>query len=168
MAIPKFKFRLGSQQHLTLSGKRYVGDYRPDTYNCRLSLRCGPLQASGTGDFTTSDLQSFVDSVIDVVRSLQGGCALTPTKGGTFSLHVSVGNTGMIVTDVAITTLTTDAFDAVGWNTHARFQTPWNEYYNPVDVEGLDVAQLKGLAGHTPSIEGRTKRSTGAADYADL
>lgn len=158
MALPKFRITLGSQQHLKLSGKRYIGDYRPDTYNCRLSLRCGPLQASGTGDFTTSDLQLFVNSLLEVVSSLRGRCELVPTKVGTFSIHIGVASTGMIVTDVKITTLTSDSLDAVGWNTHARFQTPWDEYYNPVDVECLDVAHLKGTVGHAPSIESKTRR----------
>ena len=141
-----------------LSGERYNRDYRPDTYNCRLSLRCGPLQASGIGDFTTSDLQMFVNSVVEIVSCLRGECALVPAKVGTFSIHIGVANTGMIVTDVKITTLTSDSLEAVGWNTHARFQAPWDQYYNPVDVECLDVARLKGLAGHAPTIEGRTKR----------
>ena len=158
MALPKFKIRLGSQQHLTLSGKRYVNDYRPDTYNCRLSLRCGPLQASGTGDFTAADLRLFVNSVVEIIGSLHGECALAPAKIGTFSIHIRVGNTGKIVTDVKVTTLTSDSLDAAGSNTHARFQTPWDEYYNPIGVDCLNVAHLTGLAGHTPSIEGRTKR----------
>ena len=158
MALPKFKIRLGSQQHLTLSGKRYVDDYRPDTYNCRLALRCGALQVSGVGDFAESDLRSFVNSLVEIIGCLRGECELVPAKVGTFSIHIRVGNTGKIVTDVKVTTLTSDSLDGVGWNTHARFQTPWDQYYNPTDVECLSVAHLKGLAAHTPSIEGRTKR----------
>src|SRR5262245_41394763 len=71
MAIPKFKIRLGSQQHLTLSGKRYVNHYRPDTYNCRLSLRCGPLQSSGVGDFDAAELRSFVNSMLEIIKCLR-------------------------------------------------------------------------------------------------
>ena len=159
MALLKFKMRLGSQQHLMLSGKRYVRDYLPDTYNCRVSLRCGPLRASGAGDFTTLQLQTFVDSLIHIVRDLRGECELVPMKIGSFSIHISVCNTGAIVTDVKITTLTSDSLDATGWNANARFQTPWAEFYNPIDVECLDVLELKMRDGHTPTIEGRTNKA---------
>jgi hypothetical protein len=153
MPLPKFRIRLGSQEHLTLSGKRYIPDYRPDTYNCRLSLRCGPLQASGTADFTSTQLRGFVNSVIGIVAQLRGDCILAPIRVGTFSIHVSVSNTAQIVTRIEITRLTSGSNDAIGWNATAQFQTPWDEYYHPIDVDSLDVAQLKGLAGHIPTIE---------------
>ncbi|MHB8865760.1 MAG: hypothetical protein ACYC6N_25560 [Pirellulaceae bacterium] len=154
MPLPSFKLRLGSQQHLLLSGKRYVSSYLPDTYNCRISLRCGPLQVSGTGDFAAEDLRYFVNSVVNVISCLYGECVLAPAKKGSFSIHIRVGNTGKIVTDVKVTTLTSDSLDAVGWNTHARFQTPWDEYYNPIEVDCLGVHRLRGMRGHKPSIDG--------------
>lgn len=153
LTMPKFKFRLGSQPFLTLSGKRYRSGFQLDTFNCQLSLRYGSLQASGKGNFTSSDLQLFVNSLVEIVRSLRGECELTPSAGGTFSIRVAVANTGKLVTDVKIATLTSEALDAVGWSTHVRFHTPWDEYYHPVDVDCLNVKSLKGLAHHTPSVE---------------
>ena len=158
MTIPKFKLRLGSEQHLKLSGKRYLNDYLPDTYNCRLSLRCGPLQASGSGDFTTVELSRFVTSILDIVKTLRGECLLAPAKVGSFTIAIAVANTGKLVTDVRIQTLTSDALDAVGWNAHARFETNWECFYHPIDVDCLGVPDLDGRPGHIPVIDGRTKR----------
>lgn len=166
MTIPKFNLRLGSEQYLKLSGKRYINNCIPDTFNCRLSLRCGPLQASGSGDFTKVELYRFVTSVLEIVKTRRGMSVLSPSKVGSFTIAIEVANTGKLVTDVRIKTLTSHAMDAMGWNTHARFETNWEHFYNPVDVECLGVPVLGGLPGHIPAIDGRTKRRTGVADDA--
>lgn len=158
MATSKFRFRLGSEQHLKLSGKLYGGAYRPDTYNCRLSLRSGSLQASAAGDFTANELERFISSIVDIVKSLHGECVLAPAEVGAFTIKVAVGATGKLVTDVKVTTLTAISTDALGWNTHARFETNWQEYYHPVDLECLNVPSLEGPAGHIPTINRRIER----------
>ena len=139
----KFKLRLGAQQHVKVSGKQYVSSYAADTFNCRVTLRCDALQASGNSDFTRAQLESFVDSLVHIVSELQGTCELVPSKCGNASLHVAVTDTGAIATDVKFTKLTSSATAQTGWNAAARFHCDWGTYYDPIDVTCLNVPSIE-------------------------
>ena len=156
----KFKFRLGNQQHVVVSGTRYVSTHADDSFNCRVTVRCNALQASADSDFTGPQLQSFITSVLHIIRDLRGECELVPHKCGSVSIHVGVTDTGAISTDVKMTKLTSDATAHTGWNTYARFHSQWDGYYNAVSVACLNVPTLRTSGGHIPTIEGIRNGST--------
>lgn len=142
MKVPKFKFRLGTRQHLRLSGKQYSPGLADEIFNCRLSLRCDALQATGYSYFSKAQLQTFLTSLVHVVRDLKGTCELVPSKYGAVSIRVGVTDTGAIATFVEFTNLTSRAIHHTGWNATACFHCDWQHYCNPVDVACLDLPQL--------------------------
>lgn len=154
MMIPvKFKMRLGGQQHIVISGKRFVSSCSDAAFHCRLTLRCGALQASGHSDFTCEQLQSFILALAQMVRDLTGHCELIPSECGSVSLRVGVTDTGAIATDVEFKTLTSSAIAHTGWNAAARFHCGWATYYNPIDVACLNVPVVRMTDGHIPIIQ---------------
>ncbi len=158
MSPPKFKLRLGSQHHLMLSGTAHDHAVHQATFSCRLLLRSVALQASTTGHFKYQQLRDFITTMLEIVASLRGTCKLASSTDEAFSIRVSVADTGHIVTEVKIAAPYSNVSDAVCWSAHTRFQTSWNEYYHPIDVVCMDVPNLVGIPGHSPTVEGRTKR----------
>lgn len=160
MPPPKFKLRLGAQQHLLLSGKQYTSRYEDDAFSCRLTLKCNALQATGHSKFTRAQIESFLSSLVHLVRDLKGTCELVPNKCGSVSVRVAVTDTGAIATDVVFPGLSSTAIAHTGWNVAARFHCEWPYYYNPVDIACLDVPSLTLRSGHIPAIESSKDRES--------